>query len=439
MEDLENLQCLLVLFYVVGVGELLDDDLMWLIMVLKINSLFCGFFGICLSVIQVLIGLVNVGVMLWILVKGFVGVFGDFVLLVYMLLILFGEGKVWVCGGEWLLVIEVLCQVGLELIILVVKEGLVLFNGIQVLIVFVLCGLFEVEDLFVFVVVCGVLIIEVVLGLCCLFDVCIYEVCGQCGQIDVVVLYCYLLIDDSVILQLYYNCSKVQDLYFLCCQLQVMGVCLMQICQVVEVLLVEVNVVFDNLLVFVVENDVIFGGNFYVELVVMVVDNIVLVIVEIGLFFECCIVLMMDSYMLQLLLFFVKNGGVNFGFMIVQVMVVVLVSENKVLLYLYSVDSLFIFVNQEDYVFMVLVVGCCLWVMVENICGVLVVEWLVVVQGLDMCEGLIISLLLEEVCYLLCECVLYYMQDCYFVLDIDNVIVFLVVCYLMCLLFVVLY
>lgn len=136
-----------------------------------------------------------------------------------------------------------------------------------------------------------------------------------------------------------------------------MGVCLIQLCQMKEVLLVEVNVVFDNLLVFVDVGEVIFGGNFYVELVVMVVDNLVLVIVEIGVLLEWCIVLMMDKYMLQLLLFLVKNGGVNFGFMIVLVIVVVFVSENKVLVYLYSVDSLLILVNQEDYVLMVLVVG----------------------------------------------------------------------------------
>ena len=59
--------------------------------VLKINSLVCGFFGICCKVIELLIVLVNVEVYLYILLKGLVGVFGDLVLLVYMLLVLFGE------------------------------------------------------------------------------------------------------------------------------------------------------------------------------------------------------------------------------------------------------------------------------------------------------------------------------------------------------------
>lgn len=418
--DLEKFQCFIVLFYVVGVGEVLDDVMVWLVMLFKVNSLVCGFFGICCKVIDVLIVLINVEVYLYILLKGLVGVFGDLVLLVYMLLVLIGES--WVCYcGEWLLVVEVLVVVGLELLILVVKEGLVLFNGIQVFIVYVLCGLFEVEDLFVVVIVCGGFSVEVMFGLWVLFDVCIYVVCGQCGQIDVVVVYCDLFIVSSEVVCFYEKCDKVQDFYLLCCQLQVMGVCLIQMCQVVEVLEIEVNVVFDNLLVFVVEGDVIFGGNFYVELVVMVVDNLVLVLVEIGLLLEWCILLMMDMYMLQLLLFLVVNGGVNFGFMIVQVIVVVLVSDNKVLVYLVSVDSLLILVNQEDYVLMVLNVGKWFWVMVENVCGIFVVEWLGVCQGLDFCEGLKSFLKLEQVCCLLCDKVLYYQEDCFFVFDIEVV------------------
>ncbi|SUX74782.1 histidine ammonia-lyase [Citrobacter freundii] len=44
-EDLQNLQRSLVLSHAAGVGEALDDAMVRLIMVLKINSLARGFFG----------------------------------------------------------------------------------------------------------------------------------------------------------------------------------------------------------------------------------------------------------------------------------------------------------------------------------------------------------------------------------------------------------
>ncbi|MCV3305670.1 aromatic amino acid lyase, partial [Leclercia adecarboxylata] len=67
--DLENLQRSLVLSHAAGVGEPLDDNIVRLMMVLKINSLARGFSGIRLSVIQALIALVNAGVYPWIPAK----------------------------------------------------------------------------------------------------------------------------------------------------------------------------------------------------------------------------------------------------------------------------------------------------------------------------------------------------------------------------------
>lgn len=61
-EDLQNLQRSLVLSHAAGVGDPLDDAMVRLIMVLKINSLARGFSGIRLSVIEALIALVNAGV-----------------------------------------------------------------------------------------------------------------------------------------------------------------------------------------------------------------------------------------------------------------------------------------------------------------------------------------------------------------------------------------
>ena len=129
-EDLENLQRSLVLSHAAGVGEPLDDALVRLIMVLKINSLARGFSGIRLQVIQMLVAMVNAEVYPWIPAKGSVGASGDLAPLAHMSLTLLGEGKArW--QGEWLPASEALKNAGLEPITLAAKEGLALLNGTQ--------------------------------------------------------------------------------------------------------------------------------------------------------------------------------------------------------------------------------------------------------------------------------------------------------------------
>ena len=58
-EDLEKLQRSLVLSHAAGIGEPLDDAMVRLIMLLKVNSLARGFSGIRLPVIEALIALIN--------------------------------------------------------------------------------------------------------------------------------------------------------------------------------------------------------------------------------------------------------------------------------------------------------------------------------------------------------------------------------------------
>lgn len=418
-EDLENLQRSLVLSHAAGVGEPLDDNLVRLMMVLKINSLSRGFSGIRLSVIDALITLVNSGVMPWIPAKGSVGASGDLAPLAHMSLLLLGEGKArW--QGEWLPAVDALQKAGLKPMTLAAKEGLALLNGTQASTAFALRGLFEGEDLFASAVVCGALTTEAVLGSRRPFDARIHEARGQRGQIDAAALYRHLLTDSSAISQSHAGCNKVQDPYSLRCQPQVMGACLTQLRQAAEVLLTEANAVSDNPLVFAEDNDVISGGNFHAEPVAIVADNIALAIAEIGSLSERRIALMMDSHMSQLPPFLVKNGGVNSGFMIAQVTAAALASENKALAHPHSVDSLPTSANQEDHVSMAPAAGRRLWEMAANTRGVIAVEWLAACQGIDLREGLTTSPLLEQARHLLRERVSYYQQDRFFAPDIDE-------------------
>ncbi|KLV73559.1 histidine ammonia-lyase [Citrobacter sp. MGH110] len=417
-EDLQNLQRSLVLSHAAGVGEALDDAMVRLIMVLKINSLARGFSGIRLSVIEALIALVNAEVYPLIPAKGSVGASGDLAPLAHMSLTLLGEGKArW--QGEWLPATDALKKAGLEPITLEAKEGLALLNGTQASTAFALRGLIEAQELFASATVCGALTTEAVLGSRRPFDARIHAARGQRGQIDAATLYRHVLTDTSALSQSHHNCEKVQDPYSLRCQPQVMGACLTQMRQVMDVLLVEANAVSDNPLVFAEEGDVISGGNFHAEQVAMAADNLALAIAEIGSLSERRIALMMDKHMSQLPPFLVKNGGVNSGFMIAQVTAAALASENKALAHPHSVDSLPTSANQEDHVSMAPAAGRRLWEMAANTRGVIAVEWLAACQGIDLREGLTSSPLLEQARQALREQVAHYTQDRFFAPDIE--------------------
>lgn len=416
-DDLENLQRSLVLSHATGVGTYIDDALVRLIMVLKVNSLARGYSGIRRVVLDALMTLINQEIYPAIPLKGSVGASGDLAPLAHMSALLLGEGQARY-RGEWLSAADALKVSGLEPLALAPKEGLALLNGTQVSTAYALQGLFQAEDLYAAATVCGALTVEATLSSRSPFDARIHAIRGQQGQIDAAAAYRELLGDSSGVSATHVACGKVQDPYSLRCQPQVMGACLTQMRQAAEVLAVEANAVSDNPLVFADSGDVISGGNFHAEPVAMAADNLALAIAEIGSLAERRISLMMDTHMSQLPPFLVQNGGVNSGFMIAQVTAAALASENKALAHPHSVDSLPTSANQEDHVSMAPAAGKRLWEMAENTRHVIAIEWLAACQGLDLRGDLKTTPVLETARTLLRQDVAYYDKDRFFAPDI---------------------
>ncbi len=125
--DLEKLQRSIVLSHAAGVGEALDDAMVRLVMLLKVNSLARGFSGIRRKVIDALIALINAEVYPHIPLKGSVGASGDLAPLAHMSLVLIGESRAR-HRGEWLPAAEALAVAGLEPLTLAAKEGLALLK-----------------------------------------------------------------------------------------------------------------------------------------------------------------------------------------------------------------------------------------------------------------------------------------------------------------------
>ncbi|WP_428243727.1 histidine ammonia-lyase [Gynuella sp.] len=418
-KDLEQLQRSIVLSHAAGTGNLMNDDTVKLIMILKANSLARGFSGIRLEVIEALLQLVNHEIYPCIPQKGSVGASGDLAPLAHMSAVLLGESHARY-RGEIISGKEALRVAGLEPIMLAPKEGLALLNGTQASTAFALEGLFEAEDLFATAVTCGAMSVEAALGSRKPFDERIHLARGHESQIDVAASYRHLLSDNSEIGLSHAGCEKVQDPYSLRCQPQVMGACLEQLRNAARTLCVEANAVSDNPLVFVGEDDIISGGNFHAEPVAMAADNIALALAETGALSERRMALLIDSNLSKLPPFLVENGGVNSGFMIAQVTAAALASENKTYAHPASIDSLPTSANQEDHVSMATFAARRLKDMAENTRGILAVEYLAAAQGLDFRAPLKTTELLEQAKAILRTEVPFYDRDRYFAADIEQ-------------------
>ncbi len=415
-DELEQLQHSIVLSHAAGIGDLMKESTVRLIMALKINSLARGYSGVRLEVIEALIALFNAEVYPCIPEKGSVGASGDLAPLAHMSTILLGEGEV-IYEGKKLSGRDGLKIAGIKPVVLGPKEGLALLNGTQASCALGLQGLLMAEDLLAAALVAGSLSIEATLGSRKPFDSSIHEVRGHRSQIDVAANY-RMLLKHSEIEKSHEDCEAVQDPYSLRCQPQVMGACLSQIRNAAATLIVEANGVSDNPLIFSKRSDIISGGNFHAEPVAMASDNLALALAEIGALSERRMALLIDTHMSKLPPFLVEKGGLNSGFMIAQVTAAALASENKSLAHPASVDSLPTSANQEDHVSMATFAGRRLADMAENTAGIVAIELLAACQGVDFRAPLKTSAPLEEAKSMLREKVPFYDKDRYFAPDI---------------------
>ena len=417
-EELEHLQRSIVLSHAAGVGTLMKESTVRLMMVLKINSLARGYSGIRIEVINALMRLVNAQVYPCIPQKGSVGASGDLAPLAHMSTVLLGEGEAY-HKGQNISGLEGLQIAGLSPITLGPKEGLALLNGTQASTAFALEGLFAAEELFAAAMVSGSLSLDAAQGSRRPFDPLVHKVRGHKSQIDVAAGFRELL-DHSEIENSHKDCEAVQDPYSLRCQPQVMGACLTQIRNAADVITIEANAVSDNPLVFSKENDIISGGNFHAEPIAMVADNLALAIAEISALSERRMALLIDTHMSKLPPFLVEKGGLNSGFMIAQVTSAALASENKSLAHPASVDSLPTSANQEDHVSMATFAARRLSEMADNTAGVIAIELLAACQGIDFRAPLKTSPRLEEAKNIVRAVVAFYDQDRYFAPDIKK-------------------
>ncbi len=415
-QDLNQLQHNLILSHAAGTGEYLNDDIVRLILALKINSLARGYSGVSMKTIDALIRLYNKKIYPCIPCQGSVGASGDLAPLAYLSALLIGQGQARhhdkIISAEKALEIAELKPLGLG-----PKEGLALLNGTQVSTAIAIDAWFKIETTFHNAIITGALSVDAMRASHTPFDERIHAIRGQAGQIEVARLF-RLLLKGSEIPQAHRDCDKVQDPYSLRCQPQVMGACLSHLLYTQSILLAEANGVTDNPLIFSEEEEVLSGGNFHAEPIALAADALAVCIAEIASLSERRIALMIDPHFSQLPAFLVNNPGINSGFMIAQVTAAALVSENKSLAHPASVDNIPTSLGQEDHVSMATYAARRLLSMTENAAAVIGIELLAACQALDLIRPLKTSASLEKVYELVREKVSYYEHDRFFSDDI---------------------
>ncbi len=292
-DKIQQLQQNLILSHATGTGALLNNQIVRLILLTKINSLARAYSGVRLLLINQLIALFNHEIYPHVPSKGSVGASGDLAPLAHLSLALLGEGNVHY-QEKIIPAKKALARAGVQPLKLAAKEGLALVNGLQVSSSIGLHALLLTERIFSAAILAGCLTIDASRASYVPFDARIHELRQSHAQQRCAQLYRDLL-SGSKINQSHQQCTRVQDPYSLRCQPQVMGACLQQIQFALDIFINEANAVSDNPVIFIQQQQILSGGNFHGEAIAMAADNMALAIAEIGAISERRIALLMDK------------------------------------------------------------------------------------------------------------------------------------------------
>ncbi|WP_244487664.1 histidine ammonia-lyase, partial [Aureimonas sp. Leaf460] len=381
--DLVTLQRNLILSHCCGFGAPLPENVVRLVMVLKLVSLGRGASGVRIEVVRLIEAMLEAGVTPVIPEKGSVGASGDLAPLAHMAAVMMGAGEA-VFAGERMPGAEALSRAGLEPVVLAAKEGLALINGTQVSTALALAGLLRAHRALKAALVTGALSTDAAMGSSAPFHAEIHTLRGHRGQIDAGAALRGLLEGSAIRASHLDGDERVQDPYCIRCQPQVDGACLDLLRQAAQTLTIEANAVTDNPLVL-SDGSVVSGGNFHAEPVAFAADQIALAICEIGAIAQRRIALLVDPTLsFGLPAFLARKPGLNSGLMIAEVTSAALMSENKQMAHPASVDSTPTSANQEDHVSMACHGARRLLPMTENLFGIVGIEAVTAGQGIEL-------------------------------------------------------
>ena len=346
-ENLSKLQENLVKSHACGTGEEVPQEIVKIMLLLKIQSLGYGNSGVQLVTVERLIDFYNYDILSVIYNQGSLGASGDLAPLAHLSLPLLGEGEVYYDGFRHPAK-KVLEKFNWQPIVLQSKEGLALLNGTQFMSSYGCYILLKAMKYSYFADVISAISLEGFDGRIEPFNELIHYIRPHKGQIITAKRMTELLEDSEIIVQ---PKQHVQDPYSFRCIPQVHGASKDTIDYVKKVFKTEINSVTDNPNIFVGDDIIISGGNFHGQPLALALDFLAIALSELGSISERR-TYQLISGLRGLPAFLVDNPGLNSGFMIPQYTAASIASQNKQLATPASVDSIVSSNGQEDHVSM---------------------------------------------------------------------------------------
>ena len=390
--QLEELQSNLIKSHACGMGEEVPQDIVKLMMVLKIKSLCFGHSGVQYKTVERLAGMYNNNMLPVIYTQGSLGASGDLAPLSHLSLPLIGLGEV-NYGGKKTAANRVLNKLGLKSVQLKSKEGLALINGTQFMSAYGLHSLVHADRLLQWADIIAAISFDA-------FDCVeeplhekIHSVRPHKGQVHTAKRLRELLRGSEILNQ---PKEQVQDPYSFRCHTQVHGATKDPFDYVLDIFIREINSVTNNPNIFPDDDFIVSGGNFHGQPLALALDFLAIALSELANISE------RRTYQLisgqhKLPMFLVKQPGLHSGFMIPQYTAASIVSENKQLCTPSSVDSISSSNNQEDHVSMGANAATKCKRVVDNVVKVLAIELLTAIQALEFRRPLKSSAAIEKI------------------------------------------
>jgi len=391
-DQLNKLQENLVMSHACGTGPIVREEIVRLMLLLKIHALSLGKSGVQVSTIQRLIDFFNEGVTPIVYEQGSLGASGDLAPLAHLVLPLLGMGEVMYNGkiSESDLILK---KFGWSPVELQSKEGLALLNGTQFMSSYGVYIITMAERLSAIADIVSALSLEAYDGRLDPFFECVHKIRPHKGQIATAEAFRKMLEGSQLISR---KKAHVQDPYSFRCIPQVHGASKDAITYAKSVILTEINSVTDNPTIFPDEDLIVSGGNFHGQPLALIFDYLAIALAELGSISERRIYRLIAGQR-ELPEFLVANPGLNSGFMIPQYTAASIVSQNKQLCTPSSVDSIPSSNEQEDHVSMGANGATKLLRVAENLEKIIAIELFTAVQALEFRRPLRSSVLLEEV------------------------------------------
>lgn len=383
-EQAAALQQALVRSHAAGVGQIVADEVVRAMALLRARTLSAGFSGARIAVVEALCALLNSGLRVAVPEHGSLGASGDLAPMAHVALALTGEGWVTDEHGEIADAAPALASAGLQPLRLGVKDGLALLNategmlGMLVLAVADLAVLADTADI-----VCA-LSVEALLGTDRPFAAALQELRPHPGQARSAANLRALLNGSPILASHRHSRHAVQDAYSLRCAPQVHGAARDTLEWAATVRDRELRAAVDNPVVL-ADGSVESTGNFHGEPLAFALDFLAVAAAELGAISERRTDRLLDPARSHgLPPFLAPQAGVNSGFMLAQYTAASLVADNRRLAVPASADTVPTSGMQEDHVSLGWSAGVKLRRVIDNLTGVLAVEALVGAQGVEL-------------------------------------------------------